>query len=91
MQGVKERMEALSSGMVTADDKSMYRALRRLEDIELVRSTTEKNPKGPDKKNFGLTHRGMRVLAAYISGYVQPVHMNSNVVELMEEIVDETK
>lgn len=89
MACIKEGVEALSCGVVSADDKSMYRALRRFEDIELIESRAEKSPNGPDKKVFTLTGRGGRVLRAYIKECIEPTYLNTNVVALMKGISGE--
>lgn len=90
MQQIKERVSGLSKGIISADDKSMYRALRRFEDIELVESRPAKSANGPDKKIFRLTARGQRVLTSYISEYIQVTYLNPKVTKLMKEVVDET-
>src|SRR4051812_46916709 len=62
MADIKQAMADLTDGTVSADDKSMYRALRRYTEAELVGYTFRPSPNGPDLKVYELTDTGRNVL-----------------------------
>ena len=55
-----ERLRPL--GFQRDDPGRLYRALRTLEDDELVRSVWEKSTSGPDRRMYELTREGMESL-----------------------------
>jgi PadR family transcriptional regulator, regulatory protein PadR len=67
MGDIKTYIETHSSHTVTADDQSMYRALRRYYETDLVTYSTEQTAKGPDRKIYALTDTGCHVLSAFIT------------------------
>jgi DNA-binding PadR family transcriptional regulator len=66
MVAIKEYIEQQTKSVVTADDQSMYRALRRYHQAELVASANEQVAHGPDRKVFKLTPTGQHVLTRFI-------------------------
>jgi DNA-binding PadR family transcriptional regulator len=71
MAEIKRYIQAETLDVVTADDQSMYRALRRYTETELVEFTNIKAPNGPDRKVYGLTQTGKNVLSAFIERNVK--------------------
>lgn len=53
-----DALERLSHGAVTADEKSLYRALRRFEASGLVGSTWRPSDVGPQRRYYRLTELG---------------------------------
>ncbi len=51
---------------MSCEGQSLYRALRRFHDLELVTFSKQKGSRGPDRKVYRLTALGRRVLAAFI-------------------------
>ena len=70
--------------VLTADDKSLYRALRRYHQAELVDFTNEPSESGPDLKVYALTETGTRVLEQFLARNVR-VFYKSNVRSLIEK------
>jgi PadR family transcriptional regulator PadR len=56
----------LSQGMVSADEKSMYRALNRFEALGIVRSEMEQSNLGPQRRYYRLTDTGLALLRHFI-------------------------
>ena len=55
-------LEKVSQGTVTADDKSIYRAMRRFQAMGLVESTWEPSDVGPRRRYYHLTPLGTELL-----------------------------
>jgi PadR family transcriptional regulator PadR len=60
-----EALADVSRGAVTADDKSLYRALRRFEAMGLVRSAWQTSEVGPRRRYYHLTELGIEVLRRF--------------------------
>ena len=58
--------EKATQGTVTTDLQSLYRALRRYYDAELVDHETIPNSSGPDRKLYFLTELGESLLDQFI-------------------------
>jgi PadR family transcriptional regulator, regulatory protein PadR len=67
MSQIKDFVELLTAGTLSADDKSIYRALRRYHDSELVGFKKVPSSNGPDLKVYHLTETGKHVLGAFLS------------------------
>lgn len=67
MSAIKDYIEAHTNGMLTADDQSMYRALRRYAEAELVSFKSIQSTNGPDKKIYILTSTGENVLRQFVA------------------------
>jgi PadR family transcriptional regulator PadR len=81
MNDIKDLIHQLTNKSLTADDQSMYRALRRLNDAELIEYTNVPSDNGPDLKMYSLTKTGNNVLQVFTernisSVYYEPAVMN---------------
>ncbi|MBE7533731.1 MAG: helix-turn-helix transcriptional regulator [Chloroflexi bacterium] len=56
----------MSQGTVTADEKSIYRALKRFEENGLIQSQTQNSEIGPPRRYYTLTPAGQQLLARFI-------------------------
>lgn len=56
----------LSQGMVSADEKSMYRALSRFESLGIVESEFQESSVGPQRRYYHLTPTGVSLLKEFI-------------------------
>jgi DNA-binding PadR family transcriptional regulator len=61
-----EPLTAASRGTVTADEKSLYRALRRFEAMGLVESTWKTSDVGPRRRYYTLTAQGIALLRRFV-------------------------
>jgi len=71
MTDIKKFIEERTHGHIGADDKSMYRALRRFDEADLITATATPNTSGPDIKIWRLTDTGTWVLATFIERNIQ--------------------
>jgi DNA-binding PadR family transcriptional regulator len=60
-----EALAEVSQGSVTADEKSLYRALRRFEAMDLVESTWRPSDVGPRRRYYHLTELGNELLRRF--------------------------
>jgi PadR family transcriptional regulator PadR len=60
-----EALADVSQGTVTADEKSLYRALRRFEAMGLVESTWRPSEVGPRRRYYHLTELGVELLRRF--------------------------
>jgi len=61
-----EALDEASQGTVSADEKSLYRALRRFEAMGLVESTWQPSDVGPRRRYYHLTDLGLALLRRFI-------------------------
>lgn len=61
-----EALAEVSQGTVTADEKSLYRALRRFEAMDLVESTWRPSDVGPRRRYYHLTPLGNELLRRFV-------------------------
>jgi PadR family transcriptional regulator PadR len=87
MVQIKDFIERLTYGTLTADDQSMYRALRRYHDAELVSYTNEPGKSaGPERKMYQLTDIGRNVLGAFVTRNIRGVFYQQEVKALIGDI-----
>jgi DNA-binding PadR family transcriptional regulator len=72
-------------------DQSLYRSLRRLESAQLIISSAEVNPDGPDRKLYRITETGNRVLAAFIERNILSVFQTQEYQKLFKDIVSKER
>lgn len=67
---------AMSQNTVVADEKSIYRALRRFEENGIVQSRLQNSEIGPPRRYYSLTPLGQQLLALFIKRnihiFIQP-------------------
>ncbi len=61
MAEIKKFIHQSTNGTLSADDKSLYRALRRYYDVEFVDFMNQPGKNGPDLKVYSLTRVGRKV------------------------------
>jgi DNA-binding PadR family transcriptional regulator len=68
-----------TGGTMAADNRSLYRALRRLVDVGLVQDVGRPAERtGADRKYFSLTESGERVLDVFLERNVRAVYLDRN-------------
>lgn len=85
MAEIKQFIYEATNSQLEADDKSMYRALRRYHDVEMVDFSTEPNDKGPDRKVYVLTDIGKNVLNQFIERNILQVFFKPSVQRLLQD------
>jgi PadR family transcriptional regulator PadR len=64
---MNQKIEELSLGTMSADANSIYRALRRLEELRVVTSEMHRSNSGPDRRYYKLAEAGESLLAMFIN------------------------
>ena len=85
MAAIKEWITGMTGGTISADDKSMYRALRRLHEAEIISFRQEPGNGGPDRKVYGLTDIGAQLLQTFLQRNIIDVLYKSAVRDLIEK------
>ncbi len=83
MAAIKDFISHATNGALTADDKSMYRALRRYREVEMIDYKEAAGTNGPDLKVYFLTETGQRILAAFVERNITSVFFKPYVKELL--------
>lgn len=84
MAEIKHFILTATNGNLTADDQSMYRALRRYYDAEMVDFTQEPGKSGPDRKVYKLTSTGAKILQKFIKHNFTDVFYKPTIKQLIE-------
>ncbi len=71
MTQIKSFIGDITDGALTVDDKSIYRALRRYNETELIGFVAARSNSGPDLKVYSLTRIGERVLEIFLTRNIQ--------------------
>lgn len=64
---IKDAISELSQNTISAEDNSIYRALKRLSQSGLVTSEVQPSANGPDRRYFFLTDLGWELLSRFIT------------------------
>ncbi|HRJ06045.1 MAG TPA: PadR family transcriptional regulator [Candidatus Saccharibacteria bacterium] len=71
---ISEFMYSATNGRFEVRDQSLYRALRRLKSMGMLRVTEQKSPNsGPKRKYYHLTNVGETTLATFVDLYISPL------------------
>lgn len=73
MTEIKTFITKATKGTLSADDQSMYRALRRYHDAELIVFKQEPGKSGPDLKVYSLSSIGGKILNEFIDRNILPI------------------
>ncbi len=84
MAEIKYFISVKTNNLLEADDKSMYRALRRFQDADMINNDLKNNPNGPDQKVFKLTKSGKKILAEFIERNINNIIFRPDVKKLLE-------
>lgn len=85
MADIKSFILTATQETIEADDKSMYRALRRFQEADLMSYTERDNPLGPKQKVFELTDTGNHVLSAFVARNITDVFLHPKIKKLLEQ------
>ena len=69
-------MTTHSNGTMRVDDRSLYRAMRRLAHLELVENSQHPGERtGAERKYYHLTSSGRRVLEAFLDRHIHGIYV----------------
>jgi DNA-binding PadR family transcriptional regulator len=82
---IAEFIATRTQGAITADHRSLYRALRRLGDLDLVETSGRPGRRtGADRKYYQITSSGRRVLEAFLDRHIRGVYFADQCVGLFD-------
>jgi PadR family transcriptional regulator PadR len=85
---MKEEIVRFSQDSISADDNSIYRALRRFTATGLIRGTMAPSPSGPDRKYFSLTPLGTDLLRQFIERNIL-VFQNEQIIKAIQSYLSQ--
>lgn len=86
MAEIKSFIVSSTNGTLEADDQSMYRALRRFGDAELISFTTKPSKSGPELKVYQLTPSGKKVLKAFLERHITAIFYQPKIQKLISKV-----
>lgn len=84
MAEIKQFIATQTRATLNADDKSMYRALRRYQAAEMIDFKPAPGAGGPDRKIYELTAAGKRVLAAFCERNITQIFYQPDIETLIK-------
>jgi PadR family transcriptional regulator PadR len=84
MAEIKQFIAEATNHILSADDQSMYRALRRYTEAELLNFTTQPGSAGPDLKIYHLTPVGHTVTKAFAQRNINTIFFKPEIKNLLE-------
>lgn len=76
MAEIQQFIREATEHVLSVEEQSIYRALRRYHTAGMVGYTEEPSENGPDKKVYALTATGRKVLEAFIERNIQRMFYN---------------
>lgn len=84
VSSLRERIQQLTEGTMSAEEQSLYRSLRKLYDLEIVDYETRDGKKGPDRKYYRLTPIGEDLLNRFLERNIR-LFLNDPIRSILEE------
>ncbi len=84
LTAIRTYLHEASDGVITADDKSLYRSLRRYYSADMVDFVTEPSKHGgPPTKIYSLSPTGQRVLQQFVARNLPILIHNQQIKEML--------
>ena len=83
---IKEAIAEISQQTISAEENSIYRALKRLAQSGVVESEVQPSENGPNRRYFYLTDLGTELLNRFITRNIQ-VFQHPQVANLIQEVI----
>ncbi len=68
---LREAIDRLSRNTIQVEEQSLYRALRKLHDVEVVDYEKREGDRGPERKYYHLTPLGERLLKRFLERNIE--------------------
>ncbi|MFC1555812.1 PadR family transcriptional regulator [candidate division KSB1 bacterium] len=81
---IKEFIEKMTEGSISCEDQSLYRALRKFNDLKIVDYELGEGHKGPERKYYVLTALGRELLSEFIKRNISILY-NKELAELLSK------
>jgi DNA-binding PadR family transcriptional regulator len=76
-------INTMTRNTVTADQRSIYRAMRRLHDLELVETSDQPGRRtGAERRYYRTTQTGHRILEAFLDRHVRGIYLTKPAADL---------
>lgn len=83
---ISEFMYDATNGVFEVKEQSLYRALRRFDDMGLVQISLEESPNsGPKRKYYQLTERGEEVVGRFVELNIAPL-LKPSIIKLLHSV-----
>ena len=83
---ISDFMSEATNGEFEVKEQSLYRALRRFDDMGLVRITLEESPSsGPKRKYYQLTQTGEVVVGRFVTLNIAPL-LQPHIIKLLQSV-----
>lgn len=83
---ISDFMSEATNGEFEVKEQSLYRALRRFDDMGLVRITLEESPNsGPKRKYYQLTETGEAVVGRFVTLNIAPL-LRPHIIKLLQSV-----
>ena len=80
---IAEFIDTTTDGTMAADQRSIYRAMRRLSEVDLVETSNQPGRRtGADRTYYRITRTGRRVLDAFLDRHVRGIYFSAGAVDL---------
>jgi len=89
MAAIQELISACAGESLQANDQSIYRALRRYYDLDIIKYRNEPGNSGPDRKIYFLSEVGNHILQEFLIRNVIEVFYKPRVKELIMEGIND--
>lgn len=83
MAEISEFISSSTNGSLTIEDQSLYRALRRYNDAEMVAYKDVPGEKGPTRKEYVLTALGRTLLQQFLERNIIQVYFSKQIQKLI--------
>ena len=84
LEEIKLFIEDATAGHMSSQDQSLYRALRKFVEVELVDYTEQKGHRGPKRKLYNLTELGRELVTLFAQRNIPPLH-HATIQQLIQE------
>ncbi|MET0979762.1 MAG: PadR family transcriptional regulator [Candidatus Saccharimonadales bacterium] len=83
---ITDFMRDATDGVFEVKEQSLYRALRRFDDMGLVRMSLEESPNsGPNRKYYQLTEKGEEVVGRFVESNIAPL-LRPPIIQLLQSV-----
>ncbi|MDB5167784.1 MAG: theD1 [Candidatus Saccharibacteria bacterium] len=83
---ITDFMSDATDGVFEVKEQSLYRALRRFDDMGLVRMSLEESPNsGPKRKYYQLTEKGEEVVGRFVALNIAPL-LKPSIIQLLQSV-----
>ena len=82
---IKDFISSITENTITCEEQSLYRALRKFYDLEIVDYEMREGHKGPERKYYFLTPLGKDILEEFIQRNIRILY-NKELADLIKSI-----